>query len=147
MVPAVKRAPLLFLLFAGCFTQQASCPSGPGGRCDPRNKPDCPKGYACSLAEVCTKACEQASDCWTKVEDGCRYVDYVPGQKLPDGGIFTDQSDDGFCPESKLLECTGGFCLRTQCVTRRILDDGGCDYDLYGPSDYKGNRSQGPAAE
>src|SRR5262245_34052696 len=37
-----------------------------GGTCDPRNA-NCPKGYTCSLAEVCTHACEQTSDCWIKV--------------------------------------------------------------------------------
>jgi hypothetical protein len=144
MVPPVKRSPaLVCLLLAGCFTQQASCPSPPGGRCDPRNA-DCPKGYACAMAEVCTKTCEQTSDCYTKVEDGCRYTGYLPGSTLPDGGVFNDQIDDGFCPESKLVECTNGFCLRTRCESRRFLDDGGCDYDLYGPSEFKGNRSQGP---
>ena len=138
MVRVVSRArvaPLLFL-FAALSCQQA-CPSVPGGPCDPRNA-NCPKGYACALAaEICTRTCEQTSDCWVRVEDGCRYTE-LPGMRLPDGGVFTDQTSDGFCPESKRLECTNGYCQFAEC------SPDGCDYDIYGPSAFKGNRSQGP---
>jgi hypothetical protein len=72
-----------------------------------------------------------------KVEDGCRST-CTPGQRFSDGGICTEQSADGFCPETKLMECLDGYCQRFECT------DGGCDYDLYGPSVFKGNRSQGP---
>ncbi len=99
---------------------------------------NCPVGYACTLAEVCTRSCEQTSDCWVKVEDGCRGAE-LPGQRLPDGGTFMETRDDGFCPETKVMECLQGYCQRFECV------DGGCDYDLYGPSPFKGNRSQGPS--
>lgn len=137
-VRAVKRAPFfLFLLVAASCTQMQACPSTAGGSCDPRNA-DCPKGYSCSLAEICTRTCEQTSDCWVKVEDGCRYGSYLPGQTLPDGGIYQDVSDDGFCPETKLMLCIDGFCQREECA------QGGCNYDVYGPSDFKSNRSQGP---
>jgi hypothetical protein len=125
----------VFLVVMSC--QNQACPSPAGGTCDPRN-PGCPVQYVCALAEVCTRACEQASDCWVKVEDGCRYTE-LPGQRLADGGIFMETSDDGFCPETKLMECIEGSCQRAEC------EDGGCDYDLYGPSPFKGNRNQGPA--
>ncbi|MFO0598753.1 MAG: hypothetical protein U0228_25835 [Myxococcaceae bacterium] len=132
------RGVLLFLCVMGASCQMQSCPSTPGGKCNPRGA-NCPKGYVCAMAEICTRACEQTSDCWVKVADGCRYDGYLPGELLPDGGVFTDQAtEDGFCPESKLMTCQAGYCQRFAC------EDGGCDYDLYGPSEYKGNRSQGP---
>jgi len=89
------------------------------------------------MAEVCTRGCEQTSDCWVKVEDGCRFTG-LPGQRLRDGGVYTEMSDEGFCPETRLMECIEGHCQRSECT------DGGCDYDLYGPSPFKGNRDQGP---
>jgi hypothetical protein len=131
----VKRFVLFILLFvAGC--QFKACPSQAGGSCDPRNA-NCPTGYACSLSEICTRACEQTPDCWVKDTEGCRSNE-LPGQRLPDGGVFTEMSDDGFCGETKLLSCVDGYCQRAECA------DGGCDYDVYGPSPFKGNRSQGP---
>ena len=123
----------VFVAVVGC---EASCPSPPGGTCDPRG-PNCPRGYSCAMAEICTRACEQTSDCWVPVTDGCRSL-LFPGQRLADGGIFMETSEDGFCPESKLMECLEGHCQRVECL------DGGCDYDLYGPSPFKGNRNQGP---
>ncbi len=120
----------VFIMVASC--QQVACPSPAGRSCDPRN-PNCPADYSCALAEICTRACEQTSECWVKVENGCR-SDYYPGQRLPDGGTFQDATnEDGFCPETKLLECIEGHCQLAECA------DGGCDYDLYGPSPYKGN--------
>lgn len=126
---------LVLLCVAAC--QNQACPSTAGGTCDPRNA-NCPKGYVCALAEVCTRTCEQTSDCWVKVEDGCRYT-YLPGQRLPDGGVFSDQTtEDGICPETKLMECVSGYCQRAECASQS------CDYDIYGPSEFKGNRSMGP---
>ena len=136
-MPPVQRALPLFVFIAIASCQQQSCPSYAGGPCDPRNA-DCPKGYSCALAEICTHPCEQASDCWVKVEDGCRYTKWLPGQRLADGGVFTEQSEDGFCSETKLLECVAGYCQLQECLSSP------CDPDLYGPSEYKGNRSQGP---
>ncbi len=131
---------LLFMAFvsvaAGCLGV-STCPSTAGGPCDPRNA-NCPAGYTCALAaEVCTRACQQTSECWVRVEAGCRYT-MLPGQRLPDGGVFIEESDDGFCPETKRLVCLDGYCQRDGCL------DGGCDYDPYGPSPFKGNRDQGP---
>jgi hypothetical protein len=124
-----------FIMVASC--QNQACPSTVGGTCDPRSA-NCPSGYTCALAEICTRTCEQTSDCWVPVSAGCR-SNYFPGQLLPDGGTYTEQSEDGFCPESKVMECISGYCQRAECA------DGGCDYDLYGPSPFKGNRNQGPA--
>ncbi len=135
--------PTAALIFAASCLQQ-NCPSTPGGRCDPRAA-NCPANYYCAVAEICTHGCVEAADCWVKVGDGCRFDGYVPGQLQPDGGPFMETSDDGICPESKLLECVGGYCVRAGCARGTVSADGGCDYDVYGPSDYKGNRSQGPA--
>lgn len=125
----------VFIAIASC--QQVACPSPAGGRCDPRNF-NCPPGYTCALAEVCTRTCEQTSDCWVKAENGCRSA-CLPGERLPDGGLCGEESDEGFCPETRLMVCIQGYCQREEwCV------DGVCDYDIYGLSEYKGNRSQGP---
>jgi hypothetical protein len=129
------------VLVASC--QNQACPSTPGGSCDPRNA-NCPSGYACALSEVCTHPCEQASDCWIPVTDGCRYGAYLPGQRLPDGGMYVEMTEDGYCPDKDTLRCIDGYC---QAVAFRGLAcdaDAGCDYDLYGPSEFKGNRDQGP---
>jgi hypothetical protein len=129
-------AAVFVCVLAGCFNTKA-CASQAGGHCDPRNF-ECPKSYNCSLAEVCTKACEQTSDCWVKFADGCISTN-LPGMRLPDGGVFMEMmSEDGFCPESKQIVCLNKFCQQEVCV------DGGCNYDIYGPSEFKGNRSQGP---
>jgi hypothetical protein len=63
----------------------------------------------------------------------------VPFMTLPDGGTFMEQSDEGFCPETRRMVCLDGFCQKDICLV-----DGGCDYDLYGPSPFKGNRTAGP---
>ncbi len=119
----------VFIMVASC--QQQACPSLAGDTCNPRN-PNCPQGYTCAISEICTKKCEQTSDCWIPVSEGCR-SNYFPGQRLPDGGTFVEVSDDGFCPQSKELECIVGYCqLPSKC------GPDGCDYDLYGPSHYKG---------
>lgn len=123
---------MTLIVVASC--QNQACPSMPGESCDPRNA-NCSKGYHCALAEICTRACEQPSDCWVKVTDGCR-SNQVPLMRLPDGGTYVETSEDGFCPETKLLECLEGSC---QLPARA---DAG--YDLYGPSEFKGNRDQGP---
>jgi hypothetical protein len=134
------RSRLLLLWLAafgyGC-TQIAACPSPAGGPCDPRNF-QCPRDYYCAQAEVCTRHCTQAEDCWVKVTDGC-LSNILPGMSLPDGGVYVESSANGYCPETVVLVCLGGYCQRPVC-----LEDGGCDYDLYGPSPFKGNRSQGP---
>ena len=124
---------LALLVFAGsCFSLDA-CPSQAGGSCEPRHE-NCPVGYYCALAEVCTRTCEQTSDCWVRAEQGCR-PDLLPFQRLPDGGTFQETVDDaGICPETKRLEFLEGYCQLSTCA------DGGCDYDLYGPSPFKGNR-------
>ncbi|MEW6431551.1 MAG: hypothetical protein AB1730_08570 [Myxococcota bacterium] len=125
------------LLLAGCVRMSA-CPSKAGGSCDPRD-PNCPVGYRCALgAEVCTRECVETTDCWVKVEDGCR-GDELPLMRLPDGGTSVEMSPDGFCPETKVMVCLDGWCQRDVC------QDGGCLYDEYGPSPFKGNRGQGPA--
>ena len=128
-------------VFLNCATPagQGSCPAPAGGPCEPR-KQNCPDGYYCPLAEVCTRTCEQTSDCWVKVEKGCR-SNAVPYMQLPDGGTFMETPDEGYCPETKRMACLDGYCQRDVCP----LEDGGCDYDLYGPSPFKGNRSVGPA--
>lgn len=133
-----RHAALLGLfLFASCMDFGA-CPSTAGGSCEPRDA-NCPKGYTCALgAEICTRECVETVDCWLKTDDGCR-SDYLPLQTLPDGGTYTEMSDDGYCPESKVMVCLGGWCQRMKCL------DGGCLYDEYGPSPFKGNRGQGPA--
>lgn len=132
-----RLAWVLLFVFAGCVRVSA-CPSKAGGSCDPRD-PACPKDYVCALgAEVCTRECTQTSDCWVKVEDGCR-GDELPLMTLPDGGTYVEMSADGICPESKVMVCLGGWCQREGCL------DGGCLYDEYGPSPFKGNRGQGPA--
>lgn len=128
------------LLVVGACQLQA-CPSPAGGSCDPRNA-NCPTGYHCAKVEICTKACEQPSDCWVKTSDGCR-SNLLPGQRLADGGVYVEQSEDGFCPETKSLRCEGGYCQPASCPQGQ-LDDGGCDYDPYGPSPFKGNRDRGP---
>ncbi len=130
----MKRLPFIVLVAwaAGC---QQACPSPAGGVCDPRN-PNCPPGYHCAMAEVCTQQCQVVEDCWIHANNGCRET-YFPGQTLPDGGYFQEVSEDGYCPETKLMECVGGYCQR------RDYGDAH-DYDLYGPSPFKGNRSQGP---
>ena len=118
---------LVFVAVASC---EQACPSDAGKSCDPRHA-NCPEGYSCALAEICTRRCELTSDCWVKVEFGCRGP-YLPGQRLPDGGAFQEVSEDGFCPETKLLSCVEGYCQLSDCA------DSGCDYDIYGPSPYKG---------
>lgn len=129
------------VIFLDCTTPagQGSCPAPAGGPCEPR-KQNCPEGYYCPLTEVCTRTCEQSMDCWVKVAAGCR-SNAVPYMRLPDGGVFMETMDDGYCPETKRLVCVGGYCQNDTCA----FDDGGCDYDLYGPSPFKGNRSVGPA--
>lgn len=128
----------MVVLVASC--QQVACPSVAGKECDPRNY-NCPPTYTCSLAEVCTKPCETTEECWVPVTDGCRFDGYLPGQLQPDGGPFMEVTEDGFCPETKAVVCERGFCQHVRYL------DGGRDYDLYGPSDYKGNRSQGPGEQ
>jgi hypothetical protein len=119
-----------------CFNTSA-CPSPVGGPCDPRNF-TCPKSYTCSVAEVCTRACAESSECWVKFEDGCIDTS-LPGMRLPDGGLVAEMmTADGFCTDSKRLVCLDGYCQRDTCL------DGGCNYDVYGPSPFKGNRTQGP---
>ena len=53
----------------------------------------------------------------------------------------TALADDGYCPETKRMACVDGYCQQDVCTGL----DGGCDYDLYGPSPFKGNRNVGPA--
>ena len=129
----------LFLLVAFFASCSGACPSVVGGACDPRNA-NCPTGYYCAIAEICTRHCEVSSDCWINVADGCR-SNWTPGMRLPDGGVFVESTDDGYCTESKQMGCLAGYCQRADCLEL----DGGCDYDVYGPSPFKGNRSQGPA--
>lgn len=57
--------------------------------------------------------------------------------RLPDGGTFVEGSSD-YCPETLGLACIDGYCQQPRCA------DGSCDYDVYGPSPFKGNRTQGP---
>lgn len=127
-----RRWLLVPLLALG--TCQSNCPSPAGGSCDPRGA-NCPTGYYCALTEVCTRPCAETSDCWLRGEQGCR-PDAFPGQRLPDGGTFQETlTDAGFCPETLRLQCLGGYCQLDTCA-----DAGGCEYDLYGPSPFKGNR-------
>jgi hypothetical protein len=137
-----RRRPLwyvtLLLVAVGCV-KIGACPSQAGGSCDPRDA-NCPTGYVCAIAEVCTRTCDQSTDCWIKVTDGCRSNDF-PGMALPDGGTYIEDIGDGYCSESKSLICLEGYCQKDVCATL----DGGCDYDVYGPSPFKGNRSQGPS--
>ena len=101
----------VFIMVASC--QQVACPSAPGGPCNPRNAA-CPAQYHCALAEICTRKCEQPSDCWVKVEEGC-YYDQRPGQIQADGGAYMEMSDEGFCPESRSMQCLQGYCQRGTC--------------------------------
>ena len=132
----MQRAFPLFAFMAIASCQQQACPSKAAGACNPRQA-DCPVGYSCALAEICTRTCEQASDCWVKVSDGCRFT-CIPGEHLSDGGICGDQGESEFCPETTSLECVAGYCQRPECLVSP------CDYDMYGPSEWKGNRDQGP---
>lgn len=133
-----RRWPLgLFLFMLGSCLPAHACPSQTGGTCDPRD-PKCPTDYYCALAEVCTRHCQQTSDCWVSAANGC-VSSTLPGQRLPDGGSADEgPTPDGFCADSKRMACLDGYCQREGCL------DGGCDYDLYGPSPFKGNRSTGP---
>lgn len=131
------RWPFLTLLVFVASCEMRACPSQAGGPCNPRDY-NCPTGYVCASAEVCTRECEQTSDCWVPVSDGCRGTE-LPGQRLADGGVFTEMSEDGFCPETKSMVCLAGYCQRDTCVSEP------CDYDVYGPSPWKGNRDQGPS--
>ena len=108
----------------------------PGEVCDPAAA-NCPKNYYCALAEICTRTCTTAADCRIKVGDGCRSP-YIFGQRLPDGGFYNEQPGE-YCPEGETLICLDGYCQLGSCA------DGGCNYDLYGPSPFRGNRTQGPA--
>lgn len=58
--------------------------------------------------------------------------------RLSDGGTCREDTGVEFCPESLEVACVSGYCQLATCL------DGGCDYDVYGPSGNKGNRSQGP---
>ena len=122
-------------MLTGCIRLDA-CPSPAGGSCDPAAN-DCPKSYYCAAAEVCTRACVEAKDCWVATADGCR-PKYFPLQRLPDGGTFVETSSDGYCPETQAMACLGGYCQPDTC------GDAGCAYDMYGPSPFKGNRTGGP---
>ncbi len=126
---------LVAIVAVSCPQMQA-CPSPAGGACDPREA-NCPKNYYCAVAEVCTRSCAEDHDCWIRVDDGCRPSTF-PGMSLADGGIANESSDDGYCAETKALSCFEGYCQYVACA------DGGCDYDVYGPSPFKGNRTQGP---
>lgn len=130
--------PVVALLVVGACQQQA-CPSAPGGPCNP-DSAKCPKSYHCAKAEICTKPCEEARDCWVRVEDGC-YYERLPGQLMADGGPFTETSDEGFCPDTRSMACVDGYCQRGECA------DGGCDLDLYRPSEFRGNQTQGPGTK
>ncbi len=127
----------LWLLIAGGCLRAESCPSPAGGSCDPR-LPNCPATYHCALAEVCTKACEATSDCWVPTSAGC-VPGTLPGQRLPDGGLAQEEEVvDDICPESRHMACVAGYCQKEGCA------DGGCDYDVYGPSPFKGSYRGGP---
>lgn len=126
-----KLGLLALIIFASCL-DTGGCPASASGPCHPRSS-NCPNGYVCSLAEVCSKACTVNSDCLVDATGGC-YSDGLPGMRLPDGGVSNGAPPaDGICPESKSLVCLGGFCQKEVCLL-----DGGCDYDLYGPSPFKG---------
>ena len=131
----VPRLALLALLsFGGCY-DLGGCPAAANGSCHPRSS-NCPQGYFCSLAEICTKGCTIDSDCLVNASGGC-FSDALPGMRLPDGGTATGAPpEDGICPESKSLVCLDGYCQQNTCL------DGGCDYDLYGPSPFKGGGGQ-----
>jgi hypothetical protein len=132
------RLRFIFFVLAVGGCQLGACPSSAGGACDPRDF-NCPKDYACALgAEICTRTCAVDQDCWVKVSDGCR-SNALPLMTLPDGGTYSDNGGDGICPETKLMVCLDGYCQREVCV------DAGCNYDVYGPSPFKGTRSQGPS--
>lgn len=118
------------MIAAGCV-DLGGCPAPANGPCHPRSS-NCPSGYVCSLAEICTKACTVDENCLVDAQGGC-YSDGLPGMRLPDGGTSTGGPPaDGICPESKSLVCLDGYCQSNACL------DGGCDYDLYGPSPFKG---------
>ncbi len=128
---AVKRRLFFFavLVFASCL-DVGGCPAAANGSCQPRSS-NCPHGYFCSLAEICTKACEKDSDCLVNASGGC-YSDPLPGMRLSDGGVATGAPPaDGICPESKSLVCLSLYCQSNTCP------DAGCDYDVYGPSPFK----------
>lgn len=117
------------LAFASCL-DVGGCPAAANGSCHPRSS-NCPHGYFCSLAEICTKACAIDSDCLVDASGGC-YSDGLPGMRLPDGGVSNGGPPaDGICPESKSLVCLVGYCQSNRCP------DAGCDYDVYGPSPFK----------
>jgi hypothetical protein len=120
------------MLFAASCLDLGGCPASANGPCHPRSS-ICPTGYFCALAEICTKACAVDSDCLIDASGGC-YSDGLPGMRLPDGGTSNGAPPaDGICPESRSLVCLQGYCQQSTC-----REDGGCDYDVYGPSPFKG---------
>lgn len=131
-----KRQVSLFLFVTMASCQQLACPSPAGRNCDPRSY-DCPADYYCAQIEICTKPCEQTSDCWIKSTNGCRYEGHLPGTRLPDGGVFQDVDDEGYCTDSRALECIGGYCIPPDFEAN----------DVYGVSPNKGNRNQGPGIQ
>jgi hypothetical protein len=113
----------------GCFDLGAvycGSRSRTGGPCNPlSSKEQCPPGDFCARVEVCTHACTRDDDC----RASCSVDD--AGQAV--GCPFGDTCRDGVCSSDVGVRCLDGVC-QPPCPS--VLADGGCDWDIYGPSDY-----------
>lgn len=97
-----------------------------GGSCNPFSTSDqCPVGDFCSRVELCTHACTVDFECRTR----CSVDDAGVARGCPLG----DRCREGTCSSDLGARCVEGIC-QPPCTA--FLSDGGCDWDVYGPSDY-----------
>lgn len=97
-----------------------------GGPCNPlAPAPQCGAGQFCSRLEFCTSACVSDSQCRARCS--------VDADGITRGCRLGDTCNAGTCSSDTGVRCRAGFC---QPACGNVLPDGGCDWDLYGPSDY-----------
>ena len=95
---------------SACLDLGGSCLSAPGGLCTPGGD-GCPGDYYCSVAGICTRACEAVADCTIRCEDGC-----------PTSNGFGEQWT---CVEEVCTcegECREVVCAEGQCQAACFLD-------------------------
>lgn len=113
----------------GCFNVgplDCGFRSPTGGPCNPfASTEQCAAGHFCARVEVCTHACTFDTQCRAT----CSVND--AGQAV--GCPFGDTCRGGVCSSDVGARCLGGVC-QPPCTA--LLSDGGCDWDVYGPSDY-----------